>query len=168
MAYASTTDVAAMTRGLILPNSTYDASTNPSVTDVEGWLDEGAGIINTILATNGYGVPSAGTDVYKMLSRANALYAAAAAEDSRIGARVSADERTRGDRFLKQFNMLMDRIGALDLGRAGLSQTSVGYIGGRSRSDKDSVNSDSDRMPARFVRGQFRNPEASNALDSAS
>ena len=168
MAYASTADVAALTRGLIAPSSNFDASTTPTVTDVEGWLEEGAGIIGVALASRGYGAPSVGSDLYKVLARANTLYAAAAAEDSRINARISADESTRGDRFLRQFEKLMERLEKMDLSRAGLSQTSVAYAGGISRSDKDSVASNTDRVPSRFVRGQFRNPEAGNRLDSAS
>ena len=168
MGYCTTCQVYSHVFSLVKPASAFDTTTCPTLNDVNDWITTGCAVINTHLSSLGYSAPTASTALYEMLGQANAFWAAALAEDSRISARVSADERTRGDRFFRQFEKLMDRIGALDLGRAGLSQTSVGYMGGRSRSDKDSVNSDSDRMPARFVRGQFRNPEASNALDSAS
>jgi hypothetical protein len=152
---------------LVKPASAFDTTTCPSLSDVEQWVTTGCAVITTHLAGLGYGVPSSGTAIYEMLGQANALWAAALAEDSRISARISTDERTRGDRFLRQFDKLMERVAGMDLSRAGLSQTSVAFAGGISKASKDGYNSDTDRVPPRFVRGQFRNPEAGNDSDSS-
>jgi hypothetical protein len=168
VAYATTCQVYAHCYSLVKPASAFDTSTCPSLSEVEQWLTTGCAVINTYLAGKGYGVPTSGTALHEMLGQANALWAAALAEDSRVSARISADERTRGDRFYRQYEKLMAMVDRMDLSRAGLSQTSVAYAGGISRSDKDSVASNTDRVPSRFRRGQFRNPEAGNDLDSAS
>lgn len=168
MAYCTTCQVYSHVFSLVKPASAFDTSTCPSLSDVENWMTTGCAVINTYLSGKGYGLPSSGTAIYEMLGQANALWAAALAEDSRTNARISADERTRGDRFYRQYEKLMAMFDKMDLSRAGLTQTSVAYAGGISRSDKDSVNSNTDRVPGRFRRGQFRNPEAGDALDSAS
>ena len=168
MGFCTTCHVYSHVYSLVKPASAFDTSTCPSLSEVEQWITTGCAVISTHLSSMGYGAPAAGTAIYEMLGQANALWAAALAEDSRISARISADERTRGDRFMLQFTRLMDRVVGMDLSRAGLSQTSVAFAGGISKSSKDSYNSDTDRVPSRFVRGQFRNPEAGNGLDSAS
>jgi hypothetical protein len=55
----------------------------------------------------------------------------------------------------------------MDLSRTGVTQTSVAYAGGISRSDVSSVESNTDRVKPRFTRGRFSNPEAGNDSDSS-
>lgn len=168
MGYCTTCQVYSHVFSLVKPASAFDTSTCPTLSDVENWITTGCAVINTYLSGKGYGAPSSGTAIYEMLGQANALWAAALAEDSRTNARISAEERTRGDRFYRQYEKLMAMFDKMDLSRAGLAQTSVAYAGGISRSDKDSVSSNTDRVPGRFKRGMFRNPESGNSLDSAS
>ena len=167
MGYCTTCQVYSHVFSLVKPASAFDTSTCPSLDDIEQWITTGCAVINTQLSTRGYGGPSSGTALYEMLGQANAFWAAALAEDSRVNARISADERTRGDRFYRQYEKLMAVLDKMDLSRLGLSQTSGVYAGGISWSDKSSVESNTDRVPGRFKRGQFRNPEAPNVADSS-
>ena len=59
---------------------------------------------------------------------------------------------------MRQFDKLLQRLVDLDLSRLGVAQTGKVYAGGISRSDKQAVASDTDRVPSRFERGQFLNP----------
>jgi hypothetical protein len=166
--YCTTCAVYSHVYSLVKPASAFDTSTCPSLSDVEQWITTGCAVINTYLAGKGYGVPTSGTALHEMLGQANALWAAALAEDSRVSARISADERTRGDRFYRQYEKLMAMVDRMDLSRAGLSQTSVAYAGGISKADVSSVESNSDRVKPRFKRGQFANPEAGRSDDYSS
>ena len=160
MAYASASDVAGLTRNLIAPGSTFTTSTSPTLASVNGWLSAGSALIDTRLASAGYGPIPAGNVAYDLAVQANAAFGAWWAERSRTNARVATNERTRADYFKKDFNDLMDVLLALDLSRGGVSQTSVAYAGGQSVADKDTVEADGDRVQPRFVRGMFENPEA--------
>ena len=167
MAYASASDVAALCRNLANGGSTFDATTCPTGTQVNVWLTTGCAVINAHVSALGYTPPLTG-DAGEVAQQANACYAAWFAERSRHNARTSADERTRAEMFKKDFDELMKVIAALDLGRLGAEQTSVAYAGGISVSDKETVESDTDRVSPRFFRGMFSNPEALTASDSAS
>jgi hypothetical protein len=168
VAYANASHVYSHCFSLVKPASEFDSSTCPSLAEVNTWLTGGCAVINARLAGAGYSAIPTTSAAYDLASAANALYGAWMAERSRINARVSADERTRADMFRRDFEFHLDMLLELDLSRAGVTQTSVAYAGGISRSDKDSVSSNTDRVPGRFKRGQFRNPESGNSLDSAS
>ena len=165
MGYCTSCAVYSHVFSLVKPASAFDTTTCPSLNDITDWITTGCAVINTKLTSLGYSAPAASTAVYEMLGQANAFWAAALAEDSRINARISADERTRGDRFMRQFDNLMKLLGTMDLSRAGLSQVTAGYAGGISISDKDSVSSNTDRVSPRFWRGRGRNPEAHQVND---
>lgn len=160
MSYCTTCDVYSLVHTLVAPASAFDTSTCPSLSDVTTWVTAGSSAIDTQLASNGYGPIPANSTAYALAGQCNALFAALFAEESRTNARVSADERTRGDRFKRDYEALMKVLVAMDLSRAGVSSLSGGraYAGGISVSDRATVESDTDRVQPRFRRGQFRNP----------
>ena len=163
MAYASASDVIALCRNLVGSASGFDTSTSPTLTQVNVWLSSGCAMINAVLGSYGYDPIPTSSAAYDLALEANALYAAWLAERSRINARITSDERTRADMFKRDFEYHLDWLSALDLSALGVTQTSAGgrpYAGGISRADKDTVNADADRVPARFARGAFRNKEA--------
>jgi len=160
MAYAAASDVYSHVRSLVLPSGSFDTSTCPTLTDVNFWLSSGCSVINAHLAGAGYSAIGATSAAYGIAQAANALYGAWFAEQSRLSARVSADERVRADRFKKDFFDHLDMLTALDLGRMGVTRQVSGiYFGGISNSDKETVASDTDRVVPRFSRGMGRNPE---------
>ena len=159
MAYAAASNVYALTPGLVKPASAFGAATCPTDTEVAIWLSSGCAIINARLAGAGYGAIPATSAAYDLAVAANALYGAWMAERSRINARVSADERTRADMFKRDFEFHLQQLLSLDLGRSGVTQTSRAYAGGISKSDKSTVEGNSDRVPSRFTRGAFRHNE---------
>ena len=161
MAYASGTDVASLCRNLVGSASSFDTSTSPNLTQVNLWLSSGCALINATLGTRGYGAIPTTSAAYDFARDANALYAAWRSESSRINARVSPGERTRADKFKQDFNDALNELKAMDLSRLGVSvANSQAYAGGISVADRDNVESDSDRVTSRFIRGMFRNKEA--------
>ena len=162
MAYAAASDVGALCHNLIGAASGFDTSTSPTLTQVTAWLSSGCAVINSILGTHGYGAIPATSTAYDFARDANAQFAAMRAEQSRINARITPGERTRADKFKQGFDDAMKMLKEIDLSQLGVSvqRTSV-YAGGISDSDRDTVESDGDRVAPRFIRGMLRNPEAS-------
>jgi hypothetical protein len=83
----------------------WSDSMGPSAAQVTSWLAKGYADLNVRMAQAGYGVPV--TDVtivaYDMLRHLNDLYAAAMVEIAWDTATGSAEEETRGDRFLREY-----------------------------------------------------------------
>lgn len=157
MSYASASDVAAYTPGLLDGNDDFTATTMPSKTAVNRFLSAGCALIEGRLAANGYTTPvSVSSAFYDQIVDLEALYAAGRAEMVLMTARVAATERTRSQMFTDQFNKGLDALMKLDLSRAGIAHTGTLYAGGISRSDKDTVEADTDRVAPRFRRGEFR------------
>lgn len=163
MAYASASDVAAYTPNL-LEDGEFTGTSKPSRADVARYLTAGDALIDTVLGGAGYSVPiGAGATVYNFVVDLSALYAAARAETVRVSARVSATERTRAQAFMQAFEDGLELLTGMDLSRSGVARASSGklYAGGISKSDKRSVEGDSDRVAPRFERAQFRYPGTS-------
>lgn len=159
MAYAISSCVAALCRNLVAGASDFDTSTSPTQAQVNSWLSSGCALINNRLGSAGYGAIPATSGAYDLAAQANALYAAWMAERSRINARTTSDERTRADMLKKDFEYMLEALVNDDLSRQGVSQSGTVYAGGISRSDKDAVEGNSDRVAPRFVSGQFKHPD---------
>ena len=164
MSYASASDVSVLTPHLLNGASVFDTSTSPTLATVNVWLSSGCAIINTKLATHGYGAIPAGNVVYGLAQQAEASYAAWWAERSRLSARVARDENTRDTAFRKDFFSLLDQLALMDLSLLGISRINISsagyaYAGGISVSDKDANASDSDIVQPRFARDMFSNAE---------
>jgi len=123
---------------------------------VQRWLDRGAAVIDSRLASKGYGTPvGSSATVYDQITDLNAMYAAAKAESTRMTARVAVTERTRSQMFQSDFEKQLGKLLAMDLSQAGVGHTSQIKQTGVSDSAKDAIEDDSDRVTPRFKRGQF-------------
>ena len=158
MAYASASDVSSLTRSIMGSSASFDANTCPTSNQVSAWLSTGCAIIEAGLAEQGFGVIPLSSVAYGLAQQVNALWAAAFVEESRLNAIITDTQRTRGEMFMRQAEKMLDRLISLDLSRMGVAQAGVPYAGGISKSDKQAVAADTDRVPSRFARGQFRNP----------
>jgi len=161
MAYASASDVAALTPQLLGGEANFGPSTSPTDTEVETWLSTGCGILEGHLESWGYDPPpGSATAAWSFLKHLNALYAAAQAELSRMNVSLSPEERTRAEYLDERFWNELERLRKMDLSAMGLSKnaTRVLYAGGISESDKNTWDEDTDRVPPRFRRGQFAYP----------
>lgn len=161
MAYASTSDVAALCPQLLGGEANFSPSTSPTDAEVEAWLSAGCGILEAHLESWGYDPPpGSSTAVWSFLGHLNALYAAAQAELSRMNVSLSPEERTRAEFLEDRFWQDLNRLRSLDLSAMGLSKGAdrVLYTGGISQTEKDSWDEDPDRVPPRFRRGQFAFP----------
>lgn len=160
MAYASSSDVGILSPHLLAGASDFSSSSSPTQTAVNSWLSSGSAIINAKLASKGYSSIGATSGAYGIAQQTNALYGAWMAEISLVSARVAKSENTRADMFKKNFWDLLDMLCELDLSNMGVGRGNAppaNYGGGISRSDKDTTESDSDRVTPRFERGQFEN-----------
>ncbi len=167
MAYTSTSDVAAYCSNLITGASNFSASTIPTNTSVCGWIVQGTNKINVALAAKGFAPPTnSSCDIYSELQDLNTFYTVARAEIARTNVRLAPGERTRGQVFQKYFDDGLKELLARDMSRAGLTYTHLGYVGGISVSDKESVVSNGDRAPMRFSKNQFKNPRAPTHLEN--
>jgi len=161
MAYCSTSDVAAYCSNLITGASDFSASTVPTQAQVTRWLSSGSALIDSALMQRGFApVSDSSCTLYQEFSEMNALYGAAKAETARTNVRLAPGERTRGQVFAKEFADWLKELQSRDLSRAGLSYSHLGYVGGVSIADKDTVSSDTDRVSPRFNRDEFKNPRA--------
>lgn len=169
MAYSSASDVAAYTPNLLdSGHDNFTSTTRPTKSQVERYLSAACGMIETRLNAAGYTTPvTAGTVAYDLVSDLESLYAAGRAEMVRMTARVAATERTRSQMFMDQFNNGLDTLLQMDLSRAGISHQSRLYAGGISVSDKSAVDADTDRVPTRFSKGQFRHAGTQRPSSSA-
>ena len=161
MPYAAASDVFAHVRSLVLPSASFDSATCPTLTEVNFWLTSGCSVIETKLASHGYGTIPTSSQAYGLAQECNALFAAWFAERSRLNARVSPGERTRADLFKRDFTDLLEILCGMDLSRAGVTVLSTGraYSGGRTISYKETLEADTDRVKPRFVRDMGKNPD---------
>jgi len=157
MAYASASQVAAYTP-MLLDEGRFTPTTKPPLSAVEQWLSAGCGLIEATLASAGFRTPIDPSDpIYSAVVDLNALYAAAQAEYARLTVRVTDDSNTRAALLMRRFEDGLHRIASLRPdAAAAVSTPRKGYIGGVWKSDKEDVTDDSDRIPTRFARGQFR------------
>jgi len=168
MAYASTSNVAALCATLLEGEADFSASTSPTSAQVESFLSSGCGLIEGILIDLGYDPPPASTTIaYSILSHLNAIYGAAMAELSLMNTSLTPEERTRAEYLESLFWREVERLKGMDLSSMGLTRASRGvlYAGGISQSDKHSYDKDTDRVEPRFRRGQFAFPETIRAWE---
>ena len=167
MAYASASTVSVYCKNLLGPDKIFTESSCPTVTAVNSWLSSGCSVIETVLSGAKYTTPVPVTSgVYGWVAELNALWAAAHAEMSRTNVTLSPGERTRGsvmyDYFWSELEKLVLGIGGNgnDLTLVGLTRTSVGklYVGGISYADKNTWESDTDRVKPAFFRQMGRFP----------
>jgi len=164
MAYASASDVAALTVNLAGAGQDFTDSSTPTITQVERWLSTGSAIIDSRLAAKGYSPIPESSAAYDMAAQVNAVYGAWMAERSRTNARSNPGERTRSDLFKDDFKMLLEMLLDMDLSMVGVSlNTATGqrarpWAGGISVSDKETAQLDTDRVPSRFSRGMHTDP----------
>lgn len=95
-----------------------------------------------------------------MASQANAHYAAWHIERAFNQTNFANKENTKAEEHKKDFEFFLEQLLMLDLSQLGVTQTSRVYVGGISKSEKESVEGDGDRVEPRFFRGQFKNVEA--------
>ena len=166
MAYSSCQRVAQMIPNLLDGASDFDnmgTAATPGSAQLIRFMSSGCAIINAHLQSRGYGIPIGSTSVlYDWLSDVEANYVAYRAEATRSSPRSAAGERSRADMFKRVFDDELEMLMELDLTRMGATLTNDWYVGGRSKSEVDSVESDTDRVEERYKRSQFDSGEVPN------
>lgn len=161
-AYAAASNVAGLCKNILGPERVFSTSTCPNKASVDAWLSSGCAVIETYLGGAMYDVPVAsGTVAYDWIRDLNALYGAAMVEMSRTNVTLAPGERTRSQIMWEWFWDQLEKIMESDLTYAGATRSSTGgkiYAGGISIADKQTYESDSDRVIPRFGRGMHDFP----------
>lgn len=176
MPYSSASRVAAMIPNLLNNASNFtDLDTvhnvcTPGSAYLVGWQSAGCALIETKLKAAGFSTPVAVNDgLYDFIADTEATYVAYRAERANTSGRLAPGERGRAGELKHDFDSMLAEIVGIDLARAGMAYTAQWYVGGISDSEKDSVESDTDRVTSMFTRGQFANrevfPPDGNELD---
>lgn len=101
--YGSVDGVAALTRHAT-NGGTFDATTTPTLDDVEGFINQRSALLNGWLAASGYGTPATGVDA--ILALAHFVHNGAAADvekAQRAGGYGDGTDDTRESMFLKEW-----------------------------------------------------------------
>lgn len=170
-AYASASHVAPFNSNLLNGASAFSGSTNPTLNNVNIFLQNAFADINTKLNGCGYDTPVASTaNYFNALRDLSTWYAAARVEFVRINLTLSPDERTRGQVFQEMYDDGKKALCEGDLTLAGLDRTSQGalFVGGTKKSDKSTQTSDTDRISPAFFRGMKQWSGTTPPTDSVS
>jgi len=163
MAYCSASDVFGFSKNLAHGNPMFNSETDPDLNEVQRYMTSGCAAIHTELVKAGWSVPVAsGTDLYDKLTDLNAMFAAGRAELSRVNTVIGPGERSRGQIFLDMFKEEMASLVESNLAEIGGEVSSTDgeiFVGGISQDSKDTYYDNSDRVPSRFKRNQFKFPE---------
>ena len=123
--YGSVLGVAAYTKRLANASATFDANTNPTLTEVEAFLDQTSDVLNGWLAAAGYVIPVTQADAVSALARWANLGAAGLVELSqRAGGYDAEDENRRENKFLAMFEKAEAYIKSGALGALGAATVS--------------------------------------------
>jgi len=132
MTYGTVTGVAAINAH---KDGGYTASSVPTEAQVDGFLDAGASVLDTLLNSWNYATPVASrAGCYAAIARLNNLYAAACAEEATNVTTLGVDGETRSERLWDRFENELERLKACDLSLAGLSRLNTTRARARVRS----------------------------------
>jgi hypothetical protein len=102
--YGTVAGVAAYVRRLANSSAMFDATTRPTLTEVEAFLDQCSDVLNGWLVRSGYVIPVTQPDAVRVLARYANLGAAGHVELSqRAGGYDAEDENRRENKFLDMF-----------------------------------------------------------------
>ncbi len=170
-AYSSCVRVAALIPNLLNSASDFDnlSVCTPGSAQLINWMSAGCALIEAKIGGMGYTTPiGAANTIFDYLADLEATYTAYRAESARSSPRVAAGERTRAQQFKRDFDSGLDDISDMDLTRLGITYTGKFYIGGISETEKETQESNTDRVPSRIKRGQFETgqvPQPSGRTD---
>ena len=159
MPYSSCALVAQMIPNLLNAASGFDgldAGIMPGSAQLVRFMSAGCALIEGKLKSRGYSTPVPATAaVYDFVADVEATYAAFRAEAVRVSSRTGSGERTRAEILRNQFDKMLKDLMAMDLTYMGVAMADQWYVGGISQTEKDTVESDTDRVGNRFTRGGF-------------
>lgn len=101
--YGSVAGVAAFVKHMTNAAGTFDTTTEPTLVEVEAFLDQACDTLNGYLARNRYVIPVTAARAVDVLARYANLGAAAFCELSQRSAGYSDDENRRENKFLTLF-----------------------------------------------------------------
>src|SRR5262245_64161004 len=90
--YGSVAGVAAYVKRLTNSSSTFDGTTNPTLTEVEAFIDQTSDVLNGWLAAAGYVIPVTQADAVNVLARWSNLGSAGLVELSQRAGGYNADD----------------------------------------------------------------------------
>lgn len=138
--YGSVAGVAAYVKHMTNSSGTFDATTQPTLTEVEGFIDQMSAQLNGWLAAAGYSIPVTNAQAVQILAGYSNLGAAGLCELTQRSGGYKADaQNNRENKFLDLFYKAQALIesGALALLGAGQTEEAGTFfglsVGGRTR-----------------------------------
>lgn len=155
--YGSAADVAALTNAYT-SSGVYGASTVPTLTQVEGWIDQVSGIMNTALAAQGFKIPVAQADAVLAIKSFVVEAVADLAHAANLAGRYFTDTAlTRGLTPMASIRKeILDWVSSFADGLEGLGATRTGDTEGGSILCRSTDEAGDDITPI-FQRKQFGN-----------
>jgi hypothetical protein len=162
--YGTVEGVAALCPQLVKETGgTFTTESTPTLSQVEGFLDDGALLMDSCFAKAGIRTPLTDPTIRLILAPINEMYAAARAEDARAiarGAMAPGERSTKGDYWQNRFEEFLSRLleancrALIVLGAEREKELSVGvYAGGISKAEKIGEAEEADLPSAFFKRG---------------
>jgi hypothetical protein len=156
--YGSIAGVAAYVKRLTNTLGTFDTTTEPTLTEVEEFLNQASDMLNGWLAAAGYVIPVTQADAVRVLDRYANLGAAGLTELSqRAGGYDANDENRRENKFLNMFEKAEGYIQSGALGALGAGVVSNDLPSPLSGLSVGGVTADGARLRPIFKRRSFGN-----------
>ena len=167
--YGSVAGTAAYVRRLTNSASSFDATTRPTLVEVEAFIDQCSDTLNGWLAAAGYVIPVTQADAVRVLARYANLGAAGHIElAERAGGYDAEDENRRENKFLKMFEMAKDYIASGALGALGAATVGDDLPSPLDGFAVGGVTSGGQRLQPIFTRTSFGNdPTVENGQQEA-
>lgn len=166
--YSTVNEVLAFTRHLLGGQSTFNSTTQPTVTEVEKFIDRASGVLNIALEQAGFHTPVANSTGKLALDDWVSQRAAEYVELTQRGVGFSDAEGSRTASFRNLAKSAAEFVGMYALGFKNLglamdfqSADGLSFTGQTAQADRADPSDTSLQQPA-FVRGQFNNPESEN------
>ena len=141
-----------------------DSTVLPPSALIVAHMSSGCALIIAKVNSMGFSAPASNGALNDYFAVVEANYTAWQCEMSRSSPRTAKGERSRADDFRKAYEAALRQIDKMDLSMLGFTPISQAtgsgwYLGGTSQAEKDAVDSNTDRVDARFKRDGFVNPE---------
>ena len=140
-----------------------DPTIRPASPQIVAYMSSGCALIIAKINSMGFDAPASNGALNDYFAIIEANYAAWQSEMSRSSPRTAKGERSRADDFRKAYEAALRQLDKMDLSMMGftlISSTNSGrYVGGISKAEKAAIESNADRVAARFNRDGFANPE---------
>lgn len=166
--YSSVGEVEAMTRHLLDGKSAFDATTRPTLTEVEKFIDRCSGVLNTALAGGGFAIPITNATAKLACDEWVTTKAVAWVEYTQRSTGFDEGQTNRGSAFMNMYaaatafvNDMMAGFKKLGVGVTDPTHQGLAFTGLTAVANRTDPTNTGLAQP-RFTRSLFENTDAEN------